>query len=336
MADLNAAANAAGLSPAEKKAMQDLSQTLATHRELSNLPQNVAQQAFASKTPAQQAALVKTAGQEDPAKKANRGWLGTAWHYTLGGAFALAQEASDLATRAARTGLIAVDQGVSPFGKGGAWDIANDKGDNVFSPTRIDTAKRQYGNDRIAVAMRVSRGDKLSDIIATGTDAEKTIAAAVQQNKDTLWNDALDTVSAAKYSPGRAVANIIDALTPGDFVKNGFMYKAVSGAVDAAYRVYADPLLGLGKAKKLVDISRYSLDVVVGGGKVDEVFARPQVAAFWDTYGAQLTKYREAVASGNKDAAVAAKKQLETGEFQSVSSMIRIIISQYIKDHPLK
>ena len=310
MADLNAAASAAGLTAAEKKAMEDLSKTLATHRELSNLPQSVAQQAFASKTPAQQAALVKTAGTEDPAKKANRGWLGTAWHYTLGGAFALAQEASDLATRVARTGLISLDQGVSPFGAGNAWDIANDKGDKVFSPNRIDTAKRQYGADRINVAMRVAGGDKLSDILATGTDAEKAIAAAVQQNKDTLWNDALDTVSAAKYSPGRAVANAIDALTPGDFIKNGFMYKAVSGAVDAAFRVYADPLLGLGKAKKAVDIANYSLDVVVGGNKVEEVFARPQVANFWNVYGEQLTKYREAVASGNKVAAVAAKKQL--------------------------
>ena len=287
--------------------MQDLSKTLATHRELSNLPSNIAQQAYASKTPAQQAALVQVAGNEDPAKKANRGWLGTAWHYTLGGAFALAQEASDLATRVARTGLIAVDQGVSPFGKGNAWDIASDKGDNVFSPNRIDTAKRQYGADRINVAMRVSKGDKLSDILATGTDAEKSIAAAVQQNKDTLWNDALDTVSAAKYSPGRAVANVIDSLTPGDLIKNGFMYKAISGAVDAAYRVYADPLLGIGKAKKLVDISRYSLDVVVGGNKVEEVFTRPQVAAFWDTYGAQLTKYREAGTTAER---VAAKKQL--------------------------
>lgn len=311
MADLNAAANAAGLSAAEKKAMQDLSKTLALHRELSNLPSNVASQAYASKTPAQKTALTKVAGMEDPATKPKRGWLGTAWHYTLGGAFALAQEASDLATRVYRTGAIALDQGVPLVGAGNAWDIANDKGDNVFSPGRIEKAKKQYGTDRISLAMRVSKGDKLSDIMANGTDAEKQLAALVQQNKDDLWNDALDTVSAAKYSPGRQVANIVDALTPGDLIKNGFMYKAISGAVDAAYRVYADPLLGLGKAKKMVDISRYSLDVVVGGGKVDEVFARPAVANFWNTYGAQLTKYREAVKSGDKAAAVAAKRQLE-------------------------
>ena len=311
MADLNAAANAAGLTAAEKKAMQDLSKTLASHRELSNLPSNVANQAYNSKTPAQKAALVKLAGTEDPATKPGRGWLGTAWHYTIGGLFSIAQEGSDLATRIARTGLVALDQGVPLVGAGNAWDIANDKGNNVFSPNRIEKAKSQYGSDRISLAMRVSKGDKLSDIMATGTDAEKQLAALVQQNKDDLWNDALDTVSAAKYSPGRFAANIVDSLTPGDLIKNGFMYKAISGAVDAAYRIFADPTLAVGKAKKLVDISRYSLDVVVGGGKVEEVFARSGVVNFWNTYGAQLTKYREAVSSGDKAAAVAAKRQLE-------------------------
>jgi hypothetical protein len=333
LADLNAAANAAGLTAAEKKAMQDLSKTLASHRELSNLPSNVASQAYASKTPAQKAALTNLAGTEDPATKPNRGWLGTAWHYSIGGLFSLAQEGSDLATRLYRTGAIALDQGVPLVGAGNAWDIANDKGDNVFSPNRIEKAKKQYGSDRISLAMRVSKGDKLSDIMATGTDAEKQIAALVQQNKDTLWNDALDTVSAAKYSPGRQVANIVDSLTPGDLIKNGFMYKAISGALDAAYRIYADPLLGLGKAKKMVDISRYSLDVVVGGGKVDEVFARPAVANFWNTYGAQLTKYREAVGSGDKAAAVAAKRQLEITAPEFGNAVIKSFINI---DTPIK
>jgi hypothetical protein len=333
LADLNAAANAAGLTAAEKKAMQDLTKTLALHRELSNLPSNVASQAYATKTPAQKESLIKVAGSEDPATKPKRGWLGTAWHYTLGGAFAVAQEASDLATRVYRTGAIALDQGVPLVGAGNAWDIANDKGNNVFNPNRIEKAQKQYGSDRISLAMRVSKGDKLSDIMATGTDAEKQLASLVQQNKDTLWNDALDTVSAAKYSPGRQVANVIDALTPGDLIKNGFMYKAVSGAVDAAYRIFADPLLGLGKAKKMVDISRYSLDVVVGGGKVDEVFTRPAVANFWNTYGAQLTKYREAVSSGDKAAAVAAKRQLEITAPEFGNAVIKSFINI---DTPIK
>jgi hypothetical protein len=333
LADLNAAANAAGLTAAEKKAMQDLSNTLASHRELSNLPSNVANQAYNSKTPAQKAALTNLAGTENPATKPGRGWLGTAWHYSIGGLFSIAQEGSDLATRLYRTGAIALDQGVPLVGAGNAWDIANDKGDNVFSPNRIEKAKSQYGSDRISLAMRVSKGDKLSDIMATGTDAEKQLAALVQQNKDDLWNDALDTVSAAKYSPGRQVANIVDALTPGDLIKNGFMYKAISGALDAAYRVYADPILGIGKVKKSVDIMRYSLDVVVGGGKVEEVFARPAVFNFWNTYGGQLTKYREAVTSGDKTAAVAAKRQLEITAPEFGDAVIKSFINI---DTPIK
>jgi hypothetical protein len=333
LADLNAAANAAGLTAAEKKAMQDLSKTLASHRELSNLPSNVANQAYNSKTPAQKAALTNLAGTEDPATKPGRGWLGTAWHYTIGGLFSIAQEGSDLATRVARTGLVALDQGVPLVGAGNAWDIANDKGDNVFSPNRIEKAKSQYGSDRISLAMRVSKGEKLSDIMATGTNAEKQLAALVQQNKDDLWNDALDTVSAAKYSPGRFVANIVDALTPGDLIKNGFMYKEISGAVDAAYRIFADPTLALGKVKKSVDIMRYSLDVVVGGGKVEQVFARSGVFNFWNTYGAQLTKYREAVASGDKAAAVAAKRQLEITAPEFGDAVIKSFINI---DTPIK
>ena len=334
MADtLKAAAAAAGLTPAEQKAMETFSKTLAVHRELSNLPQNVAQQAYASKTPEQQAALVKFAGQQDPATKPSRGWLGTAWHYSIGGLFSLAQEGSDLATRLYRTGAIAATEGKPIFGSGNAWDVANDKGDKVFNQNRIDTAKRQYGADRINVAIRVSSGEKLSAIATNGTDAEKAIASAAAQKNDPLFNDALDTVSAAKYSPGRQFANVIDAITPGDLIKNGFMYKALSGAVDAAYRIYADPLLGAGKIKKAVDISRYSLDVVIGGGKVEEVFARPNVANFWNVYGDQLTKYRDAVKSGDKIAAVAAKKQLAITAPEFGDAVIKSFINI---DSPIK
>jgi len=308
MADnLKTAYLAAGLTPSEQKAMEAFNKTLSVHRELSNLPQNVAQQAYASKTPEQKAALIKLAGQQDPATKPSRGWLGTAWHYSIGGLFSLAQEGSDLATRAYRTGAIAAIENKPIFGAGNAWDISNDKGDKVFNQNRIATAKRQYGDARINVAIRVASGEKLSAIATSGTEEEKTIAAAAVQKTDGLFNDALDTVNAAKYSPGRQFANVIDAITPGDLIKNGFMYKAISGAVDAAYRVYADPLLGAGKIKKMVDISRYSLDVVIGGGKVEEVFARANVTNFWNVYGQQLTKYREATTTAER---VAAKKQL--------------------------
>jgi len=304
--NLKAAAAAAGLTPAERKEIEAFSKTLSVHRELSNLPQRTAQQAYAQKSPDQQAALRRVAGEEDPVTKPQRGWLGTAWHYTGGAVFAGITEVSDLATRAYRTGAIALMEGKN---LGDAWTTANDKGDKVFNPGRIENASAKFGNDRMQVAMRVAAGEKLSAIAASGTDAQKPIAAMAAQNKDNLFQDALDAAQAAKYSPGRQFANLI---TPADAEGSGFFYRAVSGAVDAAYRVLADPLLLAGKAKRAVDVSRYSLDVVIGGNKVDEVFARPQVAQFWNQYGADLGAYKKAVDTGATKEAVEIKKRLNT------------------------
>jgi hypothetical protein len=306
LADFKAAAAAAGLTPAEQKEMEALNKTLSVHRELSNLPQKTAQQAYASKTPQQQAALKRVAGEEDPVTKPQRGWLGTAWHYTGGAVLAGLTEVSDLTTRAYRAAVIPIaERGELGF----AWTEANDKGDKVFNPGRIENAKSKFGTDRVNVAMRVAAGEKLSAIASSGTDSERQIAAMAAQNKDDLFQDALDAAQAAKYSPGRQIANLV---TPEQLEGSGFFYRAVSGAVDAAYRIFADPLLVAGKAKRLIDISRYSVDVVVGGNKVDEVFARPQVQNFWNTYGADLAAYKKAIDSGATKEAVDIKRRLTT------------------------
>jgi hypothetical protein len=301
---LNAASSAAGLTPAEKKAMEALSKTLTVHRELSNLPQKTAQQAYASKSPEQQAALKRVAGEEDPVTKPQRGWLGTAWHYTGGALLAGLTEVSDLTTRAYRAAVIPIaERGELGF----AWTEANDKGDKVFNPGRIENARTKFGTDRVNVAMRVASGEKLSQIASSGTDSERQIAALAAQNKDDLFQDALDAAQAAKYSPGRQIANLV---TPEQIEGSGFFYRAVSGTFDAAFRILADPLILGGKAKRLIDISRYSVDVVVGGNKVTEVFARPQVQNFWNSYGADLAAYKKAVDSGATKEAVVIKQRL--------------------------
>jgi len=302
--NLKAAAAAAGLSQQEQREMEALSKTLSVHRELSNLPQKTAEQAYASKSPQQQEALKRVAGTENPAAKPQRGFFGTAWHYTGGALLAGLTEVSDLTTRAYRTGAISLLENKN---LADAWTRANDKGDKVFNPGRIEKAVSKFGQERVNVAMRVAAGEKLSAIASSGTEAERNIAALAAQNKDDLFQDALDATQAAKYSPGRQIANLV---TPEQLEGSGFFYRAVSGAVDAAYRIFADPLLIAGKAKRAVDISRYSLDVVVGGGKVDEVFTRPQVQNFWNQYGAELGNYKKAIDSGATQEAVNIKKRL--------------------------
>jgi len=302
--NLKAAAAAAGLSAQERKEMEALSQTLAVHRELSNLPQKTAEQAYASKTPQQQEALKRVAGTENPAAKPQRGFFGSAWHYTGGALLQGLTEVSDFTTRAYRTGAISL---LESKNLSDAWTRANDKGDKVFNPGRIEKAVSRFGQDRINVAMRVAAGEKLSAIASSGTDTERAVAALAAQNKDDLFQDALDATQAAKYSPGRQIANLI---TPESVEGSGFFYRSVSGAFDAAYRVLADPLLIAGKVKRAVDVSRYSLDVVIGGGKVDDVFAKPQVQNFWNQYGAELATYKKAIEEGATKSAVDAKNRL--------------------------
>jgi hypothetical protein len=319
--NLKAVGIAAGLTPAQQKQIDDFNKALSAHKELSNLPTDVAQQVYNQKTPAQQASLVQNFGNEDPTVKQKRGWFGTAWHYTGGavgnavgyaGGHILAGlgNVSDFSTRLARTALIATDQKLD---LGTAWDTANDKGDKVFSPGRIANAKVKWGQDAVDIATRIASGEKPEVIMKSATPEQQKYLMLADPNQTNIpgfgspedvkaaranFQDTLDEVNAAKYSPGRFVANLV---TPRQLEGSGLFYKALSGTVDAAYRILADPLLIAGKAKRGYDVSKYALEVVVGKGTVAETFAKPTVIKFWDSYGPKLDELAKAQSSAVKN-----------------------------------
>ena len=276
--------------------LNGFTKALDTHQKLSALPADAAKQEYSKLTPAQQQSLKDQFGNID--KK--RGWLGTALHYTVDPlltavaapvklAFKGVTELSDLTTRAYRTGAIMIDQGKN---LGDAWTTANDKGDKVFSPNRIAAAQKVYGTDMMNVAQKVASGMTLDEILATGTEGEKQIASAAAQKKDPLFQEALDAAQAAKYSPGRMIAN---AVLPGSLEGSGVLYKTISGLGDAAFRVFADPTLVLGKAKKAMDISNYALKTIVGdAGNVEKAFQKAGVQRFDKDFTAALTNYKKA------------------------------------------
>jgi hypothetical protein len=330
--NLKAAAFAAGLSPEEQKRINSFNKALTVHRELTNLPQDVAQAKYGKYTPEQQNNLQKNFGNQDPTVEPKRGLLDNALYYTVGKAgealgyvggkiLAGLGNASDLSTRLYRTGAIALDQGVPLVGAGNAWDIANDKGDKVFSPGRILNAKVKWGETAVSIAQRIASGEDPEVIMATATPEEKKYVMLADPTNKVIpgldgknleaaranFQDTLDDVQAAKYSPGRQVAN---AILPGEIEGSGFFYKAISGSVDAAYRILADPLLLAGKAKRAIDVSKYALDVVVGGGKVDQYFANPKAQTFWNQYGAELSNLAKAQKENNPAAMLAAREEL--------------------------
>jgi hypothetical protein len=335
MADnIKAASFSAGLSPAEKKKVEDYNKSLTVHRELLNLPPDVATTVYNNKPANQQKILTDNYGTEDPTVKPARGWLGTAWAYTLGGAanvvkegFTLGmaglQNVSDVMTRGYRAVAIPLSQGEVGF----AWDEANDKGDKVFNEGRIEEAKAKFGQSAVDVAIRIARGETPAEIAQTATpeqlkylrlaDKKQGLAEGQTTKKDQadrdLFQDTLDAVNAAKFSPGRQLANFI---LPGSMEGSGFFYKAISGTTDAAYRIVADPLLVAGKAKRLYDIKKYAVDVLVGdtakgGTKLAEYFSKPAAINFWDEYGANLDALNKARTSNNVKAAMAAEDNLK-------------------------
>lgn len=296
----------AGLTAAQQQQINGYIKAVDTHQKLSSLPSDIAKKEYAKLTPEQQRSLKDNFGNVEQ----KRGWLGTALHYTVEPVFNVVsapvklafkgvQELSDLSTRVYRTAAIAVDQKVD-IGK--AWTTANDKGDKVFSPSRMAEATRIFGSQYMSVAQKVAEGMTLDQIIATGTLEEKQIASQAAQKKDPLFQDALDAANAAKYSPGRFIAN---AILPQKWEGSGAAYKAISGLGDAAFRIFADPTLLLGKAKKTYDIGKYALDNIVGdAGNVQKAFEVASVQRFDQAYVGALKNYsvaRKAIKEGAAD-----------------------------------
>jgi hypothetical protein len=302
--NLNAVAVAAQLAEQDRKKIEAYQKALSVHKSLNKLPSDLAKEQASKLTPAQQASLPQTFGNDDPTVEVKRSPMGTAWHYTggqvvkaLGLGLAGLQNVSDLTTRAYRTVAIAAQEDLNLED---AWEEANDKGDKKFNSDRIEDARLKYGNDAVTIAMRFAAGEDPGKILKEATEEQKKYVqlvsnqAGTQEEKD-LFQDTIDAVNRAKYSPGRQIANF---LLPESLEKNGFIYKAISGTVDAAYRVFADPLIVGGKIKKLYDIKKYSLEVIAGSAAKDGVafnryFNQTKTINFWNDYGAKLKAYRE-------------------------------------------
>jgi len=314
--NLTAAAEQAGLTPKQKAQIDGLSKLMDSHKKLSALPEREGQQAFNTLSADQQKSHASFFGGGTGNVLGDAfGYITSAAKTVIAAPFKALNEVSDFTTRLYRTGAIAIDQGVD---LSQAWDTANDKGDLVFNPKRIQAAQEVYGKDIMSVAVKIASGISAQEIQASGTEEEKLIVSQSVQNK-LLLQDAIDAVQAAKYSPGRQLANL---LLPGSMEGSGFLYKGISGVGDAAFRIFADPTLQLGKAKKAIDAGNWALFNVLGKEKytygrsvlgtvnneveLNRVFSNPQVSNLFNTYGAEgrktvLEKFNDGKPIGSYD-----------------------------------
>jgi len=314
---LKAAAYAAGLSAEDQRRIDNLGKALDTHKNLTNMPQDVANSVYKTLPLSQQQNLVDTFGTESP-DEGPKGLLGTAWHYTGYQAFKGLQLASDLVSQTYRAVAIPI---IEKKTLGFAWEEAGKDGEKVYNTNRLQKAKNKYGDVQIGIAQKISEGANISDLIQDATEEEKYyLRIADPTNKESTreeqeeFEEALNAVNASKFSPGRQLANIIDIVTPGDLYKQGFFYKVVSGVGDAVFRLRTDPFILASKAKKLYDLNNYAVGVVAAqaaqkGQKFEDYFNDPKTIALWDQAGDYLKKIIDNKGK-NPQATAEARKQL--------------------------
>jgi hypothetical protein len=330
--NLAQAAFRAGLNPSQTRQIDGLASALSTHQRLSDLPKQYAAEEFNKLPNNKKQSLVAMTGTSKPDDDPNRSWLETGAHYaftpfkvaakTL---FDVLDYASDTMTRVYRTGAIAANENIN-FGD--AWGKAGRDGENVFIQDRINTAVSRYGSARVNVAKRIAAGVAPEIIFAEAqNEEEKRIAAEAQQSEtgdimDPLLRDAVAEVNAAKYSPGRQLANLF---LPRDLEGDGMLYSWISGATDATYRLFMDPTLALGKARKiylggsqaLKVTGKYAATAKLGSAEkvskyfdTTDIFGTKNVQNLWTDYTERFTKYAAAKESGKTEDILAARQSL--------------------------
>ena len=332
---LKAAAYAAGLSEQDRRKIENLSKSLAVHKNLVAMPKEAANAIFKTLPEAQQRDLVDTYGTEEDEDEGPKGLLGTANHYTFYQAY---KGLNFLADRVSQTYRAVAIPLIEDKKIGFAWDEAGKDGEKVYNTSRIQKAQKKYGEAQVSIAQKISEGADPADLIQNATEEEKYfLRIADPTNKESTreereeFDETLNAVNAAKFSPGRQLANLIDVFTPGDLYKQGFFYKAVSGVGDAIFRLRTDPFLVVTKAKKLYDINNYAVGVVAAqaggkGVKFDQYFDQPETIDLWNKAGVSLKKIVDNKGK-NPQAVVEARKELSV----LVPEFGRAVVDEFVK-----
>lgn len=159
-------------------------------------------------------------------------------------------------------------------------------GKYLYDNALADELVNKYGGAESFVAMHVLAGDTPGEIIDAWGPNDPAILAAVNSmfNDQEAFNVMLGEFSRAQLSPGRIAARGIGI--NGNENSKGF--SIVSGAIDFAYQIFADPLtyLTLGASAVIKGASKAEklANMVKSGADVDMLLGIPEVASYYGRY----------------------------------------------------
>ena len=185
------------------------------------------------------------------------------------------------------------------------WQAAFD-GKMLYDDGELNKLTNQYSQETSYLATHILAGQTPGQIIQQYGPKSRAMLDEVNKllNNPSEYAPILAQYERARLSPGRDAARWVMNAFGEDPVKDSGLFKAISGTLDAATTIFADPLtyLTMGGSTVLKGASTATklAEKLVDTGDVAAHFADARVARFWNGYGKAIDELKTAKQSGDQ------------------------------------
>lgn len=328
----------ANLSQPAQNTIEQYSHLFSKHRELLNQDPIDAWDEYQKLDPQIQGALSSVFGITDYSKKpvdwtlSEKIWKGVTSPFRgLFGA-AVAYNRTLNAPGAAFQQQVQGEESVEFFNRK-TWQHGWD-GTNMFDVVEVQRLDNNYGRTLGVLARGLAEGRTPGEIVAAegGITEEFVRALDLMFTQPEVFEPILKEYKRAQLSPGRTLARAIlgNRTTDSSFYTTAF--NVLSGVSDAAYQIAIDPLtyVTFGVAPAITKGARLAQLIREGKTSVPKIFNDPEVAKYWDDFGAVLESYKKAKDPVQKGA-IRQRIADEFAEYDNQSA-ITLLSSSGVKD----
>ncbi|NBV28640.1 hypothetical protein EBS02_06450, partial [bacterium] len=314
------AASATPLAPEEQNLVENWSKVKDIHDKLMSLPNNKAMEQFKLLQPDYQQALIQYYGVDYGTKPSNTDLIDSPewqqqqtkqdqnkslWGRTreiVASPFRAILHGAESYYQILMTPIHALENAAinnQSFWSKKNWDAAYN-GKMLYDNNELDKLMNEYGQEVSYLATHVLAGQSVGDIVKQYGSKNKAMLDEVSKlmNHPEEYNFILEKFSQARLSPGRDMARWTLKSFGMKTSEHAGLFKSISGVIDAATSILADPLtyltLGGSSMLKGASTSTKLAENLLRSESIDLHFADPKVAAFWTGYSEQIDLLKKA------------------------------------------